>query len=133
MSGSSGCKFETCTPVPFFTSTTSENNQVSEYGRLDMSVVNSCDYFVFSVYFFQNKYYYDRESYGGLREFLLDDGSTLLCETTSWSYSYYRPSRPLPRGGLGDVTFLGATGETDGTLPSTRARNLACYPYATHM
>ena len=39
-------------------------------------------------------------------------------------------SRPLPRGGLGDVAFLGATGETDGTLPSTRARNLAGYPFS---
>eukprot|EP00959_Pyramimonas_sp_CCMP1952_P451355 9450305-Pyramimonas_sp.AAC.1 len=41
---------------------------------------------------------------------------------------YYRSSRPLPRGGLGGVSFLGASGETDGTLPSTRARNLAGYP-----
>ena len=47
-----------------------------------------------------------------------------------WSYSYYRSSRPLPRGGLGGVAFLGATGETDGTLPSTRARNLAGYPFS---
>eukprot|EP00976_Prorocentrum_cordatum_P009902 198458-Prorocentrum_minimum.AAC.1 len=43
------------------------------------------------------------------------------------SLYYYRSSRPLPRGGLGGVAFLGATGETDGTLPSTRARNpLSC-------
>ena len=94
-----------------------------------MPVVNSCDY----LWYFLSIFFKTNITMTGRVTDLLDDGSTLLCETTSWSYSYYRPSRPLPRGGLGGVAFLGATGETDGTLPSTRARNLACYPYATHM
>eukprot|EP00976_Prorocentrum_cordatum_P098893 1191608-Prorocentrum_minimum.AAC.4 len=56
---------------------------------------------------------------------LLDDGSILLCEQLLGAI----PSRNLPRGGLGGAAFLGATGETDGTLPSTKACNLAGYPY----
>eukprot|EP00959_Pyramimonas_sp_CCMP1952_P186466 3899256-Pyramimonas_sp.AAC.1 len=57
---------------------------------------------------------------------LLDDGSILLCEQLIGAIPIGHRSRPLPRGGLaGGVAFLGATGETDGTLPSTRAHNLA--------
>ena len=55
---------------------------------------------------------------------LLDDAQS-FCVRQLLELAQYRSSRPLPRGGLGGVAFLGATGETDSTLLSTRARNLA--------